>query len=66
MIAYSDALCRDICGAGPVAWQISSLEDRRWSGMVRFWATIGVGVALGAILIYALAGTRQIGTGMVA
>jgi len=65
MIAYSDALCRDICGAGPVALQISNLEDRRWSGMVRFWATLGVGISLAAILIYALAGSRAIGTGIV-
>jgi len=64
MITYSDALSRDICGAGPVALQISSLEDRRWSGMVRFWATLGVGISVAAILVYALSGSRQIGTGI--
>jgi len=61
MIAYSDALCREICGAGPVALQISTMEDRRWSGLVRFWATLGAGISITAGLIYMLAGSQRAG-----
>jgi hypothetical protein len=61
MIAYSDTLCREICGAGPVAHQISTMEEKHWSGMVRFWATLGAGISVAAILVYALAGSPRIG-----
>jgi hypothetical protein len=60
MIAYSDALCREICGAGPVAHQISTMEDRRWSGIVRFCAMLGAGISIAAIVVYALASPQHV------
>lgn len=61
MIAYSDALCREICGAGPVALEISTIEERRGSALVRFWAMLGTGVAIAALLAYVLASPQRIG-----
>jgi hypothetical protein len=61
MIAYSDTLCREVCAAGPVALEISNMDDRRRSGLVRFWATVGGGVAAAALLIYALASPQRLG-----
>jgi hypothetical protein len=61
MIAYSDTLCREVCAAGPVALEISNMDDRRRSGLVRFWATVGGGVAASALLIYALASPQRLG-----
>ena len=59
MIAYSDALCREICAAGAVALEISTMEDRRRSGLVRFWAMAGGGVAMAALVAFALASLGQ-------
>jgi hypothetical protein len=61
MIAYSDALCREICASGPVALEISTMDDKRRSGLVRFWAMVGGGVAVAALLAYALAGPQRTG-----
>jgi hypothetical protein len=61
MIAYSDALCREVSGAGPVAIEISTMEDRRKSGLVRFWAMLAGGVAVTALAGYALASPHRTG-----
>jgi hypothetical protein len=61
MIAYSDTLSREICAAGPVALEISTMDDKRRSGLVRFWATVGGGVAAAALLAYALASPQLLG-----
>jgi hypothetical protein len=61
MIAYSDALCREICGAGAVALEISTMEERRRAGLQRFWAMLGTGVAVTAILAYLLASPHRAG-----
>jgi hypothetical protein len=63
MIAYSNALCREICGAGTVALEISTMEDRRKAGLLRFSATLGAAAAVAAILAYALRAPDRIGLG---
>lgn len=61
MIAYSDAFCREICAAGPVALEISTIEDDRKSGLIRFFAIVGGGLAVALALAYALATPRWAG-----
>lgn len=60
MIAYSDTLCREICAAGQVALEISTIEDRRKSGLLQFWALTG-GAAILVLLVYALTRREQLG-----
>src|SRR4051794_22708313 len=61
MLAFSDSLCREICAAGPVALEISTMEDQRKSGLVRFWAIVGGAVLLAIAVAYALAGPQRTG-----
>lgn len=61
MIAYSDTLCREICSAGPVALEISTMEERRKAGLMRFWAMLGGAAAVTAILVYVLASPHRAG-----
>jgi hypothetical protein len=35
------------------------MEDRRWSGLVRFWAALGAGIAVTAGLVFMLPGSRS-------
>jgi len=54
MIVYSEALGREICGSGTVALEISTIEERRRSGLVRFWAILAAGIAITAVLVFLL------------
>ena len=56
MIAFSDTLCREICSAGTVALEISTMEDRRRSGLVQFCAVLAVAAAAAAGLAFFFAG----------
>ena len=59
MLAFSDSLCREVCAAGPVALEISNIEEQRKSGLVRFWAILGGAALLTVAVAYALAGAQR-------
>ena len=61
MIAYSDTLCREICAAGPVALEVSNMEDDRRSALTRFYAIVGGGLAAALAFAYAFATPRLAG-----
>jgi hypothetical protein len=61
MITCSDTLCREVCAAGPVAIELSTMDDRRRSGLVRFSVTVAAAVAAAALLAYMLASPQRLG-----
>jgi hypothetical protein len=66
MIEYGDEHFRELCRAGRVAIEISTIEDKRKDAVRRFWLSFLIVIALAATILWLLSGGETLGFGIAA
>lgn len=66
MIEYGDEQFRELCRAGRVAIEISTIEDKRKDAVRKFWLSFLVVIALAATILWSLSGGETLGFGIAA
>jgi len=61
MIEFDESHYRDVCRAGPVALEISTLEDRRKAGLRNFWLYLAGGIVIAVAIIWSMSGSDMLG-----
>jgi hypothetical protein len=61
MIEYDESHYRDVCRAGPVALEISTLEDRRKEGLRKFWLYLAGGIVIAVAIVWSMASSDLFG-----
>lgn len=64
MIEYGDEQFRELCRAGRVAIEISTIEDKRKDAVRKFWLSFLVVIALAATILWLLSGGETLGFGI--
>jgi len=64
MIEYGDEQFRELCRAGRVAIEISTIEDKRKDAVRKFWLTFLIVIALAATILWLLSGGETLGFGI--
>lgn len=64
MIEYDEGHFRDVCRAGPVALEISTLEERRRAAVRKFWLYVLGGIVLAGAIIWSMSTPNLVGFGM--
>jgi hypothetical protein len=60
MIDFDESHFRDVCRAGPVALEISTLEDRRKDAVRRFWLYLAGGIVIAGAIIWSMSSSDLI------
>jgi hypothetical protein len=61
MIEYDEGHFREVCRAGPVALEISTLEDRRKDAVRRFWLYLAGGIVIAGAILWSMSSSDLIG-----
>lgn len=61
MIEYNEDHYREVCRAGPVAMEISTLEDRRKEAVRKFWLYLAGGIVIAGAIIWSMSSSDLIG-----
>jgi hypothetical protein len=64
MIEFSEEHFRELCRAGRVSLEMSTIEDRRRDALRRFWISLAVAVALAATILWYLSDDDTLGFGI--
>jgi hypothetical protein len=64
MIEYTEDHFREVCRAGPVALEISTLEDRRKDAVRRFWLYLAGGIVIAGAIIWSMSSSDLIGVAL--
>jgi hypothetical protein len=64
MIEYSEENFRELCRAGRVALEMSTIEDKRRDALRRFWISLAVVIALAATILWYMSDDDTLGFGI--
>lgn len=61
MIEFDESHYRDVCRAGPVAVEISTLEERRGNAIRKFWLYLAGGIVIAGAIIWSMSSSDLLG-----